>query len=53
MWNHSDKFSGHRYCDSRDIMGLVCHVILLDHVIKGTRDYLPSVRNVALMWFIM
>ena len=34
-------------------MGLVCHVILLDHVIKGTRDYLPSVLNVALMLFIM
>ena len=30
----SPKFGGHRHCSSGDIMTLVCHVILLDRVIK-------------------
>ena len=29
------KFGGHRHCVSRDIMVLVCHMILQDHITKG------------------
>ena len=32
---HPTNFGGHRYCGSRDIMILVCHMISQDHVIKG------------------
>ena len=32
------KFGGHRHSDSRDKVVLVCHVILQDHVIKGSCD---------------
>ena len=31
---------GHRYCSSRDITFLVCHVIKQGHVIKGSGDYI-------------
>ena len=37
------KFDSHRYCGSRDVMFLLCHVIWQDHVIKGSGDY--SNRN--------
>ena len=30
------KFGGHRYSGSKDVMVLVCDVILQDHVIKGS-----------------
>ena len=30
----------HRYCGSGDIMVLVCHMILQDHVIKGSRHFM-------------
>ena len=33
--HHLHKFCGHRYCGSGEIMVLVCHVILEEHVIKG------------------
>ena len=33
-------FGGHRHCDSRDIIALVCHVISPDHVIKGSCDFM-------------
>ena len=36
-----DKFAGHRHCGSGDIMILVCHVILQDHLIKGSCDSTP------------
>ena len=36
---HLSKFGGHRYCSSRDMMFLVCHVIKQDHVIKGSGGY--------------
>ena len=32
---HPTKFGGHRHHGSGDILVLVCHVILLDHVING------------------
>ena len=34
------KFGGHRHCASEDIMILVCHMILQDHVIKGSCDFI-------------
>lgn len=37
---HPVKFSGHRHSGSRDIMFLVCHVIVQDDVIKGSCDYI-------------
>ena len=33
--HHCAKFCGHRYCGVGDIIILVCHVILQDHVTKG------------------
>ena len=33
--NH-DKFGGHRHCEREDIMALVYHLSLEDHVIKGS-----------------
>ena len=39
IYHHYAKFGGHRYCSSRDIMILVCHVIKQDHIIKGSGDY--------------
>ena len=35
-----EKFVGHRHCDSGDKMILVCHVILQDHNIKGTSEFM-------------
>ena len=37
--HQNTEFSGHRYCSSRHIMVLVCHVIDQHHEIKGTVDY--------------
>ena len=38
--HHLAKFSGPRYCSSRDMMLLVCHVIKRENrVIKGSVDY--------------
>ena len=33
------KFGGDRYCSSKDIIFLVCHVMKQDHRIKGSVDY--------------
>ena len=32
--HHSAKVDGHGYCNSRDIMVLVCHTVLQGHVTK-------------------
>ena len=32
--HHFAKINGHRHCDSEDLMVLVCHMILQNHVIK-------------------
>ena len=32
---HPAKFGGHRHCGSENIMVLMCHVLLEDHVVKG------------------
>ena len=34
------RFGGRRYCGSKDIMLLVCHVISQHHVIKGSCDFM-------------
>ena len=33
------KFNGHAHCGSKD-MTLMCHVMLQDHVIKGSCDFM-------------
>ena len=37
--HHPTKFGGHRDSASGDLIVLVCHVILLDHVIKELCDF--------------
>lgn len=32
------KFGGHKHCCNEDMMILVCHVILQEHVIQGSFD---------------
>ena len=34
------NFGGHRHCGSRDIILLVCHVILQGYLIKGSCDFM-------------
>ena len=29
------KFGGHRYCSSRDVIFLVCHMIKQENIVKG------------------
>ena len=38
--HHPVKFGGHWHCGSGDTMVLVCHVILQDHVTKGSNNYM-------------
>ena len=40
MSNHYLKFGGHRHCSSEDIMVLICHVILQEHVIKASCNFM-------------
>ena len=37
---HLAKFGSHRHFGSEDITFLVCHVILQDHTIKGSCDFM-------------
>ena len=37
---HPAKFGGHWNCDSRDIMLLICHVILQDHLMKEQGNFM-------------
>ena len=37
---HPTKFNGHRHCGIEDIMVLFCHVILQDHVIKWSSEFI-------------
>ena len=39
LYHNLAKFGGHRYCISRDIKFLVCHVVKQDHIIKGSGGY--------------
>ena len=36
---HPAMFGGHKHCGSEDMI-LVCHMILQDHEIKGSSDYM-------------
>ena len=38
-------FGGLRHCDREDIMVLVCQVILKDHVIKRSCDFLARIQS--------
>ena len=42
LCNHHAKFHGRSYCGSRDVMYLICHVALQDHVIKGSFDFMEG-----------
>ena len=37
---HPAKFGGHMHCGSADVMALVCHAMLQNHVIKGSCDFM-------------
>ena len=39
------KFVCHRYCGSRDIIILVCHVIYEDHMIKVSCDFIGNIPS--------
>ena len=40
MSYHPAKFGGHSHFGSKVIINLVCHVILQDHVIKVSCDFM-------------
>ena len=40
--HHFNKFHGHRYCNSGDIIVLACHVISHDHAIRESCDFIGS-----------
>ena len=42
MSYHLAKFGGHRHCCSRDITGLMLHVTLQNHVIKGLYEFMEG-----------
>ena len=49
--HHPAKFCGQRYCGSGDIMVIVSHVILQDHVAEGWSSIMgrsPSWQNTSL-----
>ena len=39
VYHNLDKFGGHRYCSTRDMMFLFYHVIKQDHIIQWSEDY--------------
>lgn len=38
--HHPTKSGVDRHCDSGNIMGLVCHIVLEEHVIEGSCDFM-------------
>ena len=40
MCQYPDNFGSRRHCASRDTIFLIYHVILQDHVIKGSSDFM-------------
>ena len=38
MYHHPNRFDDHRRCDMGDLIILICHVTLRDHVFKGSCD---------------
>ena len=54
MDHHPVKFDGYRSCSSRDILDLVCQLILKEHVTKGSRSFIgksPSRYLTILLYF--
>ena len=49
--HHLPKFGDHRYCTSRDIKFLVCHVIKKDQMIKGSGDYIKGMLPPFQVWW--
>ena len=47
--HHTTKFGGNRHCGTGDIKILVCHVILHDHVMKGSCDFVSPAKQVTIM----
>ena len=41
----STKFGGHWHCDSGDIVDIVYHMVLKDHVIKVSFDFLGGIPS--------
>ena len=39
VYHNFDKFDGHKYCSTRDMMFLFYHVIKQDHIIQWSEDY--------------
>ena len=48
---HPVKLGGHRHFGSEDIMISVCHVILQDHVIKGSCDFMTGAHQNKLPFY--
>ena len=42
------SFCSHKHDSSEDIMALVCHMILQDHVIQGSFDFMGG----TLSWYV-
>ena len=38
--HHPDKFGSQRHCVSGDVIFLIYHIILQDHLIKGSSDFM-------------
>ena len=39
VFQHADKFSDNKYCESGDIRFLICHLTSHDHTFKGLREF--------------
>ena len=44
------KFGDNRQCGSGDVMVLVCHLILQDHVIEGSCDFKSKPPSCQVWW---
>ena len=40
MCHHPDKFGSQRHCVSGDVIFLIYHIVLQDHLIKGSSDFM-------------
>ena len=43
--HHPAKFGGYKQCGDGDIMALVFHMILEDHMIKGSSDFIARILS--------
>ena len=44
-----DRFRDKRYCDNEDSTFLICYVLLREHVIKASCEFMKNVPQVAFM----